>query len=397
VADILKVLLAAGVPIGIVAVIAIVWFFPDKAAVWGSWIARAIAFIFRRVDKKAVAMHLEGRFNGLSANLARKSHSERAQGIRVEWVSSGETATHFIQQDRVVLRLEPHRNRDRNFVHGSMLVIAATFVVRGKRLLSKTQRRAVDLHAARAMFDLASPSVANLFYEDVLGPEIDADTKLAELSQTLDRLDRAGLFFSVATQELIWLGRRVYVAPRDGSLVAEATRFFDFLARYAERAVGTTTTPLSFTGRYFKCAIVIVARSFKRQVGDITPWVDYARGLARAGAEAIYLIGDAGPDNRDFMDKIANSLCGSHLTNWARQFSQDYPSELVSPDKTISMVRSYMVSLRTTQPVRYERPAPVDPAIRPPGDEDAAAGPAASASATDDPHRVSGFRTHVCR
>ncbi len=339
----------------VLAVVVFIYWTPDKAAVWGSWIFRLIALVFRRVDKRAVALHLEGRFNGMSSGLARRSHSDRAQGVRVQWVGTGETPHHFIEQNRLVLRLEPHRNRDRNFVHGGMFVIAATFAVRGKRLLSITQRRAVDLHAARTMFELASPTVANLFYEDIFGPEVDRDAELAEIAQTLDRLDRAGLFFSIVTQELVWLGRRVFVAPRDGSLVLEAHWFFEFLARYAERAVGDDATPLTFTGRYIQCAIVIVAKSHRRQVGDITPWVEFSRNLASAGAEAIYLIGSASDENRNFMDKIAANLCGSHLTDWAELFRESYPSELVGPTGAVSKVESYMISLRTSRPVRYER------------------------------------------
>lgn len=369
-ADVVKVLLAGGA-VGIVLVaIYVIYMTPDRAAVWGSWLWRLGATIFHRVDKKAVALHLEGRFNGMSTVLAGRAHAERAPGVKVQWVDKGETANQFIQQDRLVLRLEPHKNRDRNFVHGGMLVIAATFAVRGKRLLSQTQRRGVDLHAARSLFELASPSVANLFYEDILGPELDRDAKLVELAETLDRLDRAGLFFSVAHQELVWLGRRVYVSPRDGTLAIEAHDFFEFLARYAERPVGDESIPLSFQGRYFKCAIVIVARTVRRQEGDITPWVSFARSRADAGAEAIYLVGSAISENRAFMDQIAANLCGSNLTHWAEQFREEYPSELVGPDGKVGNVRNYMISLRTRRPTRYERrpspapqPEPADPSV----------------------------------
>jgi hypothetical protein len=69
------------------------------------------------------------------------------------------------------------------------------------------------------------------------------------------------------------------------------------------------------------------------------------------------------PENHTFMDKIATNLCGSYLTSWVRQFSQTYTAELVGPDGTVSMAQSYMISLRTSSPVRYERvPGPEEPA-----------------------------------
>jgi hypothetical protein len=346
-------LLAAGV--------VLVYFTPDKAAVWGSWIYRFIAWVLRRVDHKAVALHLEGRFNGLSTDLARRSFSERAQGVRVEWVGTGETQSHFLEQDRVVLRLQPHRSRDRNFVLGGMAVIAATFAVRGKRLLSQTQRRGVDLHAARAMFEIGSRSVADLFYEEVFGPALDRDQRLAELAETLDRLDKAGLFFPVATQELMWLGRRVYVAPKDGSLITEAGAFLEFLARYAERRVGDEGVPLTFAGRYFKCAIIIVAKSFKRELGDIAPWVSHAQRLAAGGAEAVYLIGSAGEANAAFIERIASELCASLGSEWVRQFDNSYAASLIGPDGSSSLIQNYMISLRTSKPVRYAKVQPPKP------------------------------------
>ncbi len=233
----------------------------------------------------------------------------------------------------------------------SLLYVSHTLVRRAKRYLSKRQARSIDLYAVDRLLSKTAPAAADLLHEEVVGPECDADRELADLLVQYQRIDRRiNGFFPIFIRELNYLAHKVVVKPKGGQLISDVKELQRFLVRYSDRVVGEEI-PLGVQGRFLRCAVMIIARSFKRDLGDRGPYLRHLRELNRAGHETIYLVGSAAKENREFMDAITRDFVNE--TGWTEVDRRQYPSQLRQRDGTDHTVQSLLIVVRSNQPRDY--------------------------------------------
>lgn len=341
-----------GAPVVIVLILFVIAFQnPDKAQRWAEMIWSVLSRFHAGSKRKVVQYGVQARLTNFAAELARETGRPKATPVSVEWAQPDDTPAHFFDENRVVIRLHSTERQDRNLMTASMFYVSDTLVRRAKRYLSKRQARSVDLYAVDRLLTRTAPGAADLLHEEVIGPECDADRELGDLLVEYQRMDRRiNVFFPVFIRELNYLAQKVVVKPQSGQLVADVKALHAFLVRYSDREVGEHI-PIGVEGRFLRCAVVIVARSVKRDIGDIGPYVRRLHAVNRAGHETIYLVGSAIPANRDFMDSISREFVLQ--SGWTEVDRRQYPAVLRHSDGTDERVRSLLIVLRSNEPRDY--------------------------------------------
>ena len=324
---------------------------PDKAQRWGEIIWSLISRVYRGGGRKAVQYSVQSRLTYFAADLARETGRPSATDIRIEWAQADEQPSNFYRDGRVVIRLHAHENQERNLMVASMFFVSSNLVRRAKRYLSTRQARSVDLYAVDRLLTKTAPASADLLHEEVIGPECDADRELGDLLVEYQRMDRRiNAFFPVFVRELNYLAQKVIVKPSGGQLISDVKELHRFLVRYADRAVGEMM-PMEVQGRFLRCAVMIVARAVKRDLGDREPYLRHLRELNRAGHETIYLAGSARPANREFVDAIARDFVKE--SGWNEVDRRQFDAVLRWKDGTDHKERDMMIVLRSNQSRDY--------------------------------------------
>jgi hypothetical protein len=349
--------------VGVLITLLVIGFLhPEKAHQWAEILWALIAKVHRGGNRQAVKYGVQSRLTAFAIEVASEAGQGEPTQVKVEWAPTEERPNQFMADGRLVVRLHPHEHQDRNDMISSLLFISHILVRRAKIYLPKKRARSVDLYAADRLLTRTSPSAADLLHEEIMGPECDADRELGDLLVDYQKIDRVNGFFPVFIRELNYLAGKVVVKPRGEQLVNDVNELHRFLVRYSDRIVGKEM-PLEVQGRFLRCAVMIVARSFKRELGDRAPFVKYLRRLATAGHETIYLIGSAVRENTEFMRAIARDF--RNQSGWTEVDQRTYPAVLHRADGTDSKVRNLLVVLRTNAPRDYvgeaeEVPQPTD-------------------------------------
>lgn len=327
----------------------IFFFFPEKVEKWSVLFLKLFYSVRREAGKKIVSHDIQGRVNEFAKSLKKEVPDFQPVGIHIQWITDGETQKEFLDKNRLVIRLRQHANQNRNFVNATMVYIANTLIPKAKRYLSPSQRESIDLFVGRKLFEKEKPQVVDRFFEDYFAPKVESSNKLMELVEKYEIIDKVGMFFPVFIQELSFLGEKVFFRPRNERIIVELTSFIDFLHRYAKREVGEKI-PANFEGAYCRCGIMIIAKRFKREIGNPIPFINYIKKLVGGKIENIYIIGPSSMDNKDFIDQIKADV--KREFNLDEHMTKEYKAKIMFKGQRVE-VKTYLVLLRCPGAQRY--------------------------------------------
>ena len=275
-------------------------------------------FICKRLtkygSKKIVKYDIQSKINTFTKVLAKEMANYEPVGINIQWVDKDETATDFFKDNKLVIRMRYHQDQDqdKNFVLASMVFISRSILTKAKKYMSDNQKESLDLFIGKKLCQRERPRISEKFFEEFLGPKTDSNKRIVELLDKYELIDRVGIFYSVLAQELNFMGGKVFSLPRSAKIIEEIAHFINFLEEYANREIGDDSVKTEFEGKYCRCGIAIVAKSFKTRLGDITPYVNYISSLIDRKIESIYLIGPATVENQQFLEKISLEIQTKH-------------------------------------------------------------------------------------
>ena len=146
------------------------------------------------------------------------------------------------------------------------------------------------------------------------------------------------------------MGRKVFSQPRNAKIIEEITHFVNFLEEYANREIGEEKVKKEFEGKYCRCGIAIVAKSFMTELGDIIPYVNYIGLLIDRNIESIYLIGPATEKNQDFIERISLEIQTKH--GYLEYYSKQFKGKIKSAGKRRE-VSTYLVLLRSPKIIDF--------------------------------------------
>lgn len=342
--------------------------FPEKVEKFSVLFWKIIYFLAKRGEKRIIAHDLQAGVNEFSKSLKREIFDFEPRGINIQWITEKEPSAEFFKKDKLIIRMRPHTEQDKNFVNTSIIFIIKVLFRKSKKYLSPGQRESFDLFIARKLFERERPRIVNQFFENYfsqktpliastkiirltelgqkykildkvahifpklplwiqqitfLGIKTDqffedyysrqplSSNKIMELMRKYGIIDKAGLFFPILVQELNILGEKVfYYKFQSDKIISEITVFINFLKRYAEREEREEgeAVPENFEGEYCRCGVVIMEGELKRKMGDLAAIINYIKKLAERKYENIYLVGLSSKEDRDFITQISKAI-----------------------------------------------------------------------------------------
>lgn len=286
----------------------------------GSVVARLLRWIGSRFEYTSVKWDIEGRINDYAARLACQTPGIEPILISVDFVKDGQVPESFFKDGDLIIRLKDSGHKDENLVRAAETYVSEILLPRSKTHMSVPQQRSLDLWVTDDLLQAENPSAHTLFTTQTLGPTLQRSQRIGELLKKYDVIHYVGQFYPVLLQELTFLAdQRVTKADR-AAFQGEVNDLIDFFASVAQREEGSEDTPLDFRGSYSRCRIVIVARHWKAELGDVKPWVRLAHE-SRGTYDTLYLMASA--HHYDFMGRVAGAIeaDGYYKTFGSRQYS----------------------------------------------------------------------------
>lgn len=335
---------------GATLILLILFLNPEKVEKWSVMLWKVVYFFFKRGEKKIIAHDIQGRVNEFAKSLKKEITNCEPVGISIQWVTEKETPSEFFKENRLVIRMRQHADQNKNFVYASMIFISKALLTKTKKYLSPSQRESIDLFVGRKLLEKEKPQIVDSFFEDYYSLKALSNDKIMELLEKYEIVNKVGLFFPVLVQELLFLGEKVFYKPKNEKIIVEVAEFINFLKQYAEREIGEEKIPKNFEGNYCRCGIVIIAKSFKMEVGDTKPFISYIQKLFENKLENIYLIGSATRNNRSFIDQIGEEAQKKFkLEQYA---TKKYTAKIKIKGER-KEVDNYLILLRSPEILRY--------------------------------------------
>lgn len=97
--------------------------FPEKVEKCSVLFWKIIYFLAKRGEKKIIAHDLQAGVNEFSKSLKREIFDFEPRGINIQWITKKETPAEFFKKDKLIIRMRPHTDQDKNFVNTSIIFI----------------------------------------------------------------------------------------------------------------------------------------------------------------------------------------------------------------------------------------------------------------------------------
>ena len=304
--DVVKLVATIGLPLFVVLYVLLM---PDKAQMIAGWLWSFVARVFRRADKKAVALRVQGEINSARSVLVENAPEHLIDGkLKIRWTDADQ-AQATVRDGDVVVFMRRSAHHEENVAHALMAYLPRAVVPRVRRYVDPNTMRAADLTLAKAVLGGADASEGslNVFFEQHLDPARDEDDGLRAKIAEMDEIDLHGWLLRVLLQEFRHLGDALYPGEADPRCEADADGFARWLHRLAARAPGDDTLPLAYEGPYLRVAVVLVAIGRKLAEKGSEPYRKQAKRLIYSGKyDAVYLMGR--DHNIWAVEEIAESL-----------------------------------------------------------------------------------------
>lgn len=324
---------------------------PEALEKWATLLYRIVYFITKQGGKRIVKHDIQGRINSFSrVVLGKEIANYEPVGISIEWVKTEDAADNFFSDNKVIIRMRHHQDQDKNFVIAAMAFISQAILRKAKKYLSQNQRESIDLYVCKDLCHREKPRVEEKFFDYYFGPKTDASERIKEFINKYEIMQKVGIFYGVLVQELNFLGEKVFAQPRNEKIVEEVTHLIDFLERYANREIGEKDIPKTFRGKYCRCGIMIVGKSFKVQAGKPDPYLNYIEMLVHSKIENIYLIGPALTPYESLIERISTQVQEKY--GYLEYFSKKYKATIRIKEERYK-VNSFLVLMRSIDPIRF--------------------------------------------
>jgi len=324
---------------------------PEKVQIWSSILCGLFSAISDRASRRSVKNDIEGRVNYYVKILNKNLPSVKPVGLNITWVSPDEKEEQFFDENKLVLRIRKHPNQNKNFVNASMMYVSKVILKKLKRYLSQTQKDSIDFFVEKSLLEKVKKNALDYFMSDLLMPALEANSKMSELFDKYNIIDKTGLFYPVFLQEMEYLGNKVFYSSKKirPKIIKEVKEFISFLKNYSDREIGQEDTMQNFEKDYLHCAIMIVAK--RQKIGaDIKPYVRYIKNLVDRNMENIYIIGPAKKANIQYMKEIIDYA--AEKFKYSMCFEGQYSSAILFHGSR-TQVSTYLMLLRKIDVQKY--------------------------------------------
>jgi hypothetical protein len=283
--------------------------YPEKAEKIAGWFWSLASVIWDKTDRKAVAYKVQGDINSAREALLQSAPEGLIERkIKIKWTKA-EEAEALLKDGEVLVCMEKAKHHEQNVANALMAFLPKTMIPKARRYVDPARMRAADLIVAKGLLDLDGAKVGALdvFVRDHLDPARESGKDLKEKIEELDAVDLQGHLVRILLAEYQRLGLDLHPGEPDDEVLREAEEFASWLHKIAAREPGAEDQSLTFTGRYFKVAVIFVGIR-ERLVGEgLKPYRKRAkRYVYKNEFDAIYLM--ARDDNMVAVEALADDL-----------------------------------------------------------------------------------------
>lgn len=265
---------------------------PHSVEVIVAQIARLFAFFGSGVKRFIIKREVQGRINSHIESLDRWSDGVTPQGISIEWVRPGTGRESFLRGDSIVCRMDYSENPHLNYLNAALLCVQSGFLIEGRRYLTSTTRKAVDLTVVGLMLGKTGErGVAQTYYERVLPAELEQDSSVQSRYEEIQHIEQHGLFTNVFLPEVVSYHVNSGAAPPRSGHRQELERFIMFLNDLAKAAdVRNSDANLDFNSQHIQVSIIYVGKREKLTKLGYDPYINMIRICKERGAHTIYVM-----------------------------------------------------------------------------------------------------------
>lgn len=331
---------------------------PDKAEKIFGWIAGGIGHVFRRLDKTAVALKVQGAINSMRTEVLKNAPKLIEKKLRIRWANVDEAEARLQDGECLVVMRRSEHEAD-NLAHAVMAYLPKALLPNARQYVDPDRMRAADLIIAKALLSDANSPIGALtvFLDKHLAParleSVDLKRKITEL----DEIDLNGWLTRVLLAEYQQMGHSLFPGEPDERCIKDAEKFAGWLHDLACRPPGDESKSLVYKGQYYRVAVIFVARREVLERSGITPYRKRAkRHLYTDRFDAVYLM--ARDQNIGAVEELADALQTDALIASADRFT--YPLRADFKKRKLNREKGIIICLRRKQGPNEGPPEPMD-------------------------------------
>jgi hypothetical protein len=294
-----------------VALLVLLWAvnYPDKAEKVAGWIVSLVSKIYRKADRTAVALKVQGDINDARSGLLKSAPSGLIERkIKIKWTGAQEAET-LLKGGEVLVCMEKADHHEQNVANALMAFLPKTMLPMARRYLDPSRMRAADLIMAKGLLyqDGSTLGALTVFFRDHLDPAREQGKDLREKIDEVDQVDLQGNLARLLLPEYLRLGEELHPGEPNPEVLREAEEFARWVHKISAREPGAELGSLNFKGRYFRIAVILVGTKTRLADEGLKPYRKRAkRYIYKEEYDAIYLM--ARDDNIIAVEKLAGNL-----------------------------------------------------------------------------------------
>lgn len=343
-------------------VIALLWIIthPDKAEKIFGWLATVLSKVYGKADRAAVAWRVAGDINDARESLLKSAPEGLIERkVRIKWTGA-EEAEALLKAGEVLVCMEKADHHEQNVANALMAFLPKTMLPMARRYLDPARMRAADLIVAKGLLDQDGSKVGalSMFFRDHLDPARNQEPDLAGKIDELDAIDLQGWLVRLLLAEYLRLGEELHPGEPDPEVIREAEEFARWIHKLSAREPGADDTSMSFSGRYFRVAVIFVGIKDRLLDEGLKPYRKRAkRYIYRDEYDVIYLM--ARDNNMVAVETLAENLESdgrvAEVTNYCYPLRADFKTRYgLNRDRSIiSCIRRRRVA--DSAPAEVER------------------------------------------
>jgi hypothetical protein len=250
----------------------------------------------KRLVKSAIKSDIRGHVNREIAKMRNYLPAGWVGEMDVEWVESEELEA-LIDDERIVVRIRPVDNQDRNFVNATYHYLRSSFFPKTQGVIPKPHYEASVLYVCHRVVEGRSRSAKEVFEDCVLEPMVQRHKNIPNHLDDYTQLDSRGFFTGTFLRELHLMAMNARFTRDRNKMTEETTQVVkhikDFITAYDDSRVSMEQIPSRAwynNGAVSRYALLLVAHPLKTQHG-IDPYVNKARKGFNMGIKRLYVFG----------------------------------------------------------------------------------------------------------
>lgn len=314
---------------------------PEKLEKLAALIYKTLKGIWRFAEYGYIKYDLQSKLNDYIKKVHKKTKHLDAIKAEVKWVDKNQTASNFINDGKVVIRMAKSENQNDNLVRATMTFVSEAFLRKAKSYVAKYQRESLDLFVCYDLLKVEKSEVLDQFVQRFMKEKMDKD-KIANFFEKFSDIRTAGVFYPILVQELSFLGEKVFAKKRERSKVyEEVTGLVNFLYSYSNRKINENIVT-EFNGNYCKFAIRILGKSFKVEKQGTRVYTNNIKKIA-SNIETLYLI--SGKERVKFVRSVFNN-CKEEI-GFKCITQKPYRAQIKDPEGELFWVDNFIMVCRS--------------------------------------------------